>query len=68
VRSYEYLKVSGPRKTELLIVEGIQFHVANQEMNHSSLEIFEGNIDILSFKDQKNGESCKSEAPDEQTN
>jgi hypothetical protein len=67
MRSYEYLKVSGPRKTELLVVEGIQFHVANQELNHSSIEIFEGDIDNLTLKYQKNADTMQSKAPEEQT-
>jgi hypothetical protein len=56
MRSCEYLKVSGPRKTKILLVEDIQFHVANREIHHSSPEIFDSDTVTLTFKDQKNGE------------
>jgi hypothetical protein len=56
VRSCEYLKVLGKRKTKLLLLEDIQFHVANREINHGSPEIFDSDTVIITFKDQKNGE------------
>jgi hypothetical protein len=56
MRSCEYLKVSGSRKTKLLLVEDIQFHIANRETNHSSPEIFDNDTVTITFKDQKNGE------------
>jgi hypothetical protein len=56
MRSCEYLKVSGKRKTKLLLLEDIQFHVANREINHGSPEIFESDTVTITFKDQKNGE------------
>jgi hypothetical protein len=55
MRSCEYLKVSGTRKTKLLLVEDIQFHVSNREINHSSDEIFSSDTVTVTFKDQKNG-------------
>jgi hypothetical protein len=60
MRSCEYLKVSGPRKTKLLLVEDIQFHVANREINHSSPQIFDSDTVTITFKDQKNGELMQS--------
>jgi hypothetical protein len=56
MRSCEYLKVSGKRKTKLLLLEDIQFHIANREISHSSPEIFDSDTVTVTFKDQKNGE------------
>jgi hypothetical protein len=56
MRSCEYLKVFGTRKTKLLLVEDIQFHIANREIPHISAEIFASDTVTLTFKDQKKGE------------
>jgi hypothetical protein len=56
MRSCEYLKVSGSRKTKLLLLEDIQFHTDNREISHSSPEIFDCDTVTITFKDQKNGE------------
>jgi hypothetical protein len=56
MRSCEYLKVSGSRKTKLLLLEDIQFHVENREISHSSPKIFDCDTITITFKDQKNGE------------
>jgi hypothetical protein len=56
MRSCEYLKVSGKRKTKLLLLEDIQFYIANREISHSSPEIFDSDTVTVTFRDQKNGE------------
>jgi hypothetical protein len=55
MRNCEYLKVSGPRKTKLLLVEDIQFHINNREINHHSPQIFDSDTVTITFRDQKNG-------------
>jgi hypothetical protein len=54
--SCEYTKVSGKRKTKILLLEDIQFHITNGELRHRSPEIFDSDTVTVTFKDQTNGE------------
>jgi hypothetical protein len=56
MRSCEYLKVSGTRKTKLLTVEDIQFHKENREIDRQSQQTFDSDTVSVTFRDQKNGE------------
>jgi hypothetical protein len=49
--SCEYLKVSGSRKTKLLLIED---RVANREIKHSSPETFDSDIVSITITDQQN--------------
>jgi len=53
MRSCEYVKVQGPRKTKLLTIKNIRFFIGNRQLQHSDKNLASADCVSITFEYQK---------------
>ncbi len=55
MRSCEYLKVSGPRKTKIIALHNIRLFIGNRQLTHSDPNLHLETTISITFEEQKKG-------------